>query len=102
MAQPELLEAPGIAVDDAVESELLHEATELAQRRRTLVQVDEVDLDAALLEESHGLLRIPALSRAEDLDFHQEIGCRDDATLTTAHATARWAGRRRGMISPLT
>ena len=69
-AEAEIGEAPGVAVDQRLDAELLGEAAELAGRGRALLEVHEVGLDATLGEEAERLPRLGALPDAEDLDFH--------------------------------
>src|SRR6267142_2911667 len=66
-AQTERLVAGTLAIDQGAGAEFLDEASELAARRRTLLQVDEVDGDTALLEEALRLARVLAIGEAEDL-----------------------------------
>src|SRR5580765_177199 len=66
-AQAERLVARALAIDQRRGAEFLGESSELAARGRPLLQVDEVDGDAALLEEALRLARVLAIREAEDL-----------------------------------
>jgi hypothetical protein len=61
----------GFSIDELIEPEFLHEAPELSERRRSLVQIDKMRLDSTLGEESERFACVRALFHAEDLNFHQ-------------------------------
>src|SRR5687768_7293556 len=67
-AESELTIALCIPIDQRADAELLREASQLSERRRTLGQVHEVHLDPSLGEEALSLPRVGALLRAENLD----------------------------------
>ena len=56
---------------NAFDAELLHESLELAQRRGSLVQIDEMRLDPSLGEKPQRLSGVGAFLHAEDLNFHR-------------------------------
>ncbi len=72
VAQSELVESPGLFVDECHHAELLGEAPQLADRRGLLQEVDEMCPDAALGEKSKCFSRIGAFLDSEDLDFQSE------------------------------
>jgi hypothetical protein len=73
VAQPELVEPPGIPVDERHHSELLREPSQLAYRGGFLDQIHEVSSNTALGEESKGLPRIGAFLDSENLYFQSRI-----------------------------
>ena len=70
MSKPELVEASRLSVDEAFEAELLSESAQLAERRWSLVEIDEMHLHAALRKEPKGLSGVGAFFDSEDLNFH--------------------------------
>src|SRR2546422_819493 len=72
--EAELDETPRVAVDQGLHPKLLREASQLAERRGALVQVDEMGLDAPLGEEAEGGACGGALPDPEDLDLHSATG----------------------------
>src|SRR5690242_5893144 len=71
MSQPEFVEPARAAIDEAVESKTLDESSELAQRRGSFVEIDEMRPDSSLGEKAQGLSRVGALLYAKDLNFHR-------------------------------
>jgi len=72
VTQPELVESPGFFIDECHYAELLGEASELADRRGFLREVDEMSPYAALGEKSKCFPGIGAFLDSEDLDFQNE------------------------------
>src|SRR5258705_7472637 len=70
-AEAELVEAARLAIDERGDPEFLREATQLTQRRRTLIQIDEVNLDSPLGKEPQRGPSVGALFHAENLHFHR-------------------------------
>src|SRR5207248_2397138 len=68
--EPEILEAARVAIDQRGDTELLGEAPQLPQRRRSLVEVDKVRLDPSLGEEPQRGASVGALPDSEDLHLH--------------------------------
>ena len=71
MPQAELVVPLRLTIDQAVEAELLHEATKLAERRRPLREVHEVNLHSAFGEKPQRFSRIGAFFHTKDLNFHR-------------------------------
>ena len=69
-AQSQLAEAAGFAVDQRRHPEFLGEAPELADGCRLLIEIDEVDFDAALGKEPQCRAGVRAFAHAKDLDLH--------------------------------
>lgn len=71
MAKPELLESTRLTIDEAIESELLSKALQLAQRSWSFVEIHKMGLDSAFGKEAQRLASVRALLHAEDLNFHR-------------------------------
>lgn len=67
--QPEVLKAPGFAVNEGADAEPVHESTQLTKCRATLLKVHEVDDHPPLREEPQRLPGVRMLTCAEDLDL---------------------------------
>jgi hypothetical protein len=69
VAQAELIESAGLFVDECHYAEFLREASQLADRRGFLHEVDKMSPNASLGEKSKRFARIGAFLDSEDLDF---------------------------------
>src|SRR2546430_5680840 len=74
--EAERLERGTLAIDQRRGAETLGEPAELAARGRTLLHVDEVHRDPALLEEALRLARLLTVGETEDLDLDHGIASR--------------------------
>src|SRR5215213_11942644 len=70
--QAAVAEALPLPVEQRLPPELLPEALQLPRRRGALLQIHEVHLDPALLEEPERLLRLVTAPGAEHLEFHRD------------------------------
>jgi len=70
--QPECSESLGRPVYELLFSEFLKETPELSLRRIPLLEIHEVDLDSALLEEAFRLAHVGVVLDAENLDIHAD------------------------------
>src|SRR2546430_14738551 len=74
--ETESLDRAALAIDQRRGAETLGEPAELAARGRTLLHVDEVHRDPALLEEALRLARLLTVGETEDLDPDHGIASR--------------------------
>src|SRR5690606_8252998 len=69
--QPSVAKPPGVAVEQRLHPMLPGEPVQLARRRGLLREIDEVDANPPLFEETHRLLGRLTLRGPEDLNVHQ-------------------------------
>src|SRR5205807_613671 len=87
--EAQLREAPGVAVDQGADTELLGEAAQLAGRGGPLVEIDEMGLDPTLGKEPQRGAGVGALPDTEDLHVH--TSCRSRTARRPARrAPAAW------------
>jgi hypothetical protein len=91
--QAQVEEAAGLAIEQRLDAEPLGEAAKLARGRTALLKVDEVHLDAALLEEPKCVPRIGVILRPEDLDL--SLACHG------RHCSSSWYPATTHRRSPL-
>src|SRR5215470_4103947 len=93
-AKPERLVARALAIDQRAGAVFLGEASQLAARRRALLEIDEVHGDPALLEEALRLARVLAVGEAEDLRLHRRhdagLGATGSPGVSSASAARRF------------
>jgi hypothetical protein len=65
------LEALRLPINELLLSELLKEPAKFTRRRRSLLEVDEMDLDAPLFEEAFGFADVSVILDTENLNFHK-------------------------------
>ena len=65
------LEALCLPIDELLLSEPLKESSEFTRRWRSLLKVDEMDLDATLFEEALGFADVGVVFDAKNLNFHK-------------------------------
>src|SRR6476469_234629 len=90
MSQSEFLIPFRFTIDQCVHTEPLRESFELAERRRSLVKIDEVSLHAPLSEEPECLTSVGVFLGPKDLYFHgaDEARVIPDAKTVSAHPRA--------------